>query len=80
MGSFVKASRFTPSKTWAVGFAATSLLAFLGALGLFLTDVYHLPWTGPTRFTLMGFIGPLAASLSVVVLLRVGGRLPAGVS
>lgn len=61
-----------------MGLAAISLLAFLGGLALFFTSNYQLPWTGPSRFILTGFVGPLAASLSAVVLLHLAGRLPAG--
>lgn len=61
-----------------MGLAATSLLAFLGGMALFFSNTFHLPWTGPARYILTGFVGPLAASLSAVVLLRLAGRLPAG--
>ncbi|UKA48980.1 hypothetical protein LFT48_16265 [Arthrobacter sp. FW305-123] len=59
-----------------MGLAATSLLAFLGGLALFFSGNFHLPWTGPARLILTGFVGPLAASVSGVVLLRLAGRLP----
>ncbi len=44
----------------------------------FFSNTFHLPWTGPARFILTGFLGPLAASLSAVVLLRLAKRVPAG--
>ncbi|WP_309074453.1 hypothetical protein [Paenarthrobacter sp.] len=80
MGSFAQARRITATRGLAVGLAATSLLAFLGGMALFFSNSFQLPWTGPTHFTLSGFVGPLAASLSGVVLLRRAGRLPAGVA
>ncbi|MCM0615300.1 hypothetical protein MOD31_04645 [Paenarthrobacter sp. TYUT067] len=61
-----------------MGLAATSLLAFLGGMALFFSNTFHLPWTGPARYILTGFVGPIAASFSAVVLLRLAGRLPAG--
>ncbi|PRB44979.1 hypothetical protein CQ020_01885 [Arthrobacter sp. MYb23] len=84
VGSFAQARRFTATsrfkatRGWAVGLAATSLLAFLGGMALFFSNTFHLPWTGPARIILTGFVGPLAASLSAVVLLRLAKRVPAG--
>ncbi|WP_419200927.1 hypothetical protein [Paenarthrobacter nitroguajacolicus] len=63
-----------------MGFAAASLAAFLGAMVVLFSNVRYLPWTGPTHLILAGFVGPLAASFSGVVLLRRAGRLPAGVA
>ncbi|WP_243753244.1 hypothetical protein [Paenarthrobacter sp. MSM-2-10-13] len=60
-----------------MGLAATSLLAFLGGMALFFSNTFHLPWTGPARFILTGLVGPLTASLSAVVLLRLASRVPA---
>jgi hypothetical protein len=77
VGSIAQVRRFTATRGWAIGLAATSLLAFLGGMALFFSNTFHLPWTGPTRFILTGFVGPLAASLSAVVLSRLVGSLPA---
>ena len=80
MGTFAQPRRFSVSNRWAIGCAAASLLAFLGANGILFSNALHLPWADPARLILGGFLGPLAGSLSAVVLLHRAGRLPAGVA
>ncbi|ABM08417.1 putative integral membrane protein [Paenarthrobacter aurescens TC1] len=80
VGSIAQARRFSATRGWAVGCAAASLLAFLGGMVLFFSNTFHLPWTGSAHLVLTGFVGPLTASLAAVVLLRLNGRLPAGVA
>lgn len=63
--------------SWAVGFAATALMAFIAAAALLLSNAILLPGAGVVRLLLAVFIGPLAAALSAVVLLYRAGRLSA---
>lgn len=75
MGSFAQVRRFSASRRWAVGCAAASLLGFLGAMVLSFSGTFSLPWTEPLLLILSRFVGPLAGTLSGVVLLRLAGRL-----
>jgi hypothetical protein len=65
------------TRRWAAGFAATALMAFLGATGLLAGNATMLPGAGFIRLLLAVFIGPLALALSAVVLLHRAGRLSA---
>ncbi|MCT9869134.1 hypothetical protein [Paenarthrobacter aurescens] len=80
MSSLAQARPFSAKPGWAVGCAAVSVAAFIGALALLFSNAYYLPWAGPTHLILSGFVGPLAATISAVVLLRRAGRLPARVA
>ncbi|MET4540522.1 hypothetical protein ABIE37_002309 [Arthrobacter bambusae] len=77
MGSFALVRRFSATKRWAVGCAAASLLGFLGAMVLLFSGTFSLPWTEPLLLILSRFVGPLAGTLSGVVLLRLAGHLTA---
>lgn len=67
--------RATPR--WAAGFAATALIAYVGATALLLTNSIFLAGAGFARLVLAVFIGPLALALSAVILLHRAGRLSA---
>lgn len=67
--------RSTPR--WAAGFAATALIAYIGATALLLSNAIILPGAGFARLVLAVFIGPLALALSAIVFLHRAGRLSA---
>lgn len=77
MSSFAQARPFSATPGWAVGYAAVSLVAFIGATALLFSNAYYLHWAEPAHLILTGFVGPLAATISGVVLLRRVGRLSA---
>ncbi|MGO2542775.1 MAG: hypothetical protein ACTH8J_16650 [Specibacter sp.] len=65
---------------WAVVAAAVSLAAFAIATGILLSDALQLPGAGAAQIVLAMFVGPLALSLAVLILLHRRGQLSAPAS
>lgn len=65
---------------WAVIAAALSLVAFIAATAILLSDVMMFPGAGTLRTALAVFVGPLALAVAAVILLHRRGQLSAPAS